>query len=292
MSWVRINLTKDSLKEADDGTASAERTYYCESDVPVALDEALTAALDGDLGAVPQLADPFSETRPSCMVRSRDVSRLSPRQLEVKVSYQETPGGSWVTVEDLLAKPIRITRQKWHMMEPYDKDRSDPAKIVRNAAGDRFDHMPEAQRSGTVFVCKKYVNADGRESIEAVLDTTNAAAVVIDGSTCAIETLWLPDCVFEPVEGAEGVWEAQYQIHRNLKTWKDVVLNYGYYANWGEGFEHVRLTDTDGDGHKRPLTTPWPLDENGADKAKQTDDPSELTFRPYSPVSWAAVPVT
>lgn len=295
MAWVEVKLIRDSFEDGAEG-ASGERVYSCRADQPIGLEEALTASHGGR--SVPPIGASWSAARPFCAVRTRRVRRVAPHHAEVTVSYSDPSFGGAEDEEDLLALPARITRTGEVWMEPYEVDATTPTPlVVRNSAGDRFDQMPERQVGVGVFQIRKFVDATGRAAIDAVWNTVNNGTKMIDGVSCAAGTLWMGDPpTFSPVEGASGVYEAQYAVKYKRDGWKDRVLNYGFRELLAGKPKRIteQMIDDSGNpiGQPRPCTLPWPLKSDGTRKANQTDAPDVLEFQPYALADWSALPVT
>lgn len=288
MAWVEVALVEDTFDEAKDGSASATRIYYAESDTPVANDAALSAS-HGDV-AVPDAATAYSESRPRCVVTSRKVKRVnrnSPFQFLITVTNEDPTDGSLDTT-GLLNKPARISTSDEHAEEPYYTDAED--NPVRNTAGEPYSTYPTRDSGVTVYTIKKYVNATTKAAIRAARKTNNAGAVTIDGTSHDEDTLLLFEAGFEPVDGATGVYDATIIIKHNPDGWIDEIPNVGF-SQLVDG-KRKDITQIDADDNDVPVSRPWPLNSDGSKKAWPDADIDLLVFYPYEQSAWTGVPLS
>src|SRR4051812_10742793 len=124
MPWLKVSMIEDVFEEAEDGSASATRKYYCEYSTVISADAPLTASAGGT--SVPARGSAYSSTRPYCAARTYRVDRKSPSQFNVEVGYIDPSFGGAVTPVDLLALPAVITRTHNTFLEAYEKDETKP----------------------------------------------------------------------------------------------------------------------------------------------------------------------
>ncbi len=296
MAWITVQLIEDEFTDNAESGGSASVKYYCEADAATTCDAAIGASVSGG-GAVPALKTAYSVGWPFCTVKSHKVERLSATQFRVGVEYASPTGGAAATNDtDLLLLPAKIKRSAEEYQEAFEKDVN--GKIVRNSAGDRFDHLPERMTGVGIFSIQKYVNATGRAAIDAAWNTVNSGSVTIDGVSCAAETCWLVSPVYEPVDGSTGVFSANFVVKYKKAGWKIKVCDYGYRelvdGKPGRIMEQPLKSDGTLDTdprNARPSTLPWPLNGSGMKKANQTDDPFDIEFVPIVSASWASLPL-
>ncbi len=294
MAWVNVILKSDQIAEDKLGRAKGERVYYVQSDVYVEADEALTAAAGGN--SIPPRGAAYSENRIACMVSNRAVTRNSPTQFEVRVSYEDPTDGS--TFANLLAKAASITVSHETGMEEYTVDANTPAAHVLNTAGEPFDRGPERQRAIRVYTIKKYVTAATKAAILAAFASNNASPITLDGQTFDTDELLLAEATFNTVEG-QTCLEANLVIKYRPGGWSDVLASFGY--SWVEGTP-IRININTGalmnqnTDPKDPLATrpdkPWALSQAGNPLLKPWDESliGVKTFWPYPRASWTGVP--
>lgn len=180
--------------------------------------------------------------------------------------------------------------------EPYFIDKSATPKPVVNSAGEPFEQYLQRDTGARTITYTRNEASFDPNAMDAYKNTTNDAAVTIDGVEYPTDTLKLAIVTAQKVsetwrnEGVDTVatyYKVTYPLKHRAEGWHDHPLDVGYQC----------AADIDGTTGKIsaltpivnaagvPVSKPWPLDGEGA-AASLTAAPIELDFVPYAPADW------
>lgn len=302
MEWLDVRIVGEEFT-SENGKSTGTIVYHATADGFAWAADALSA--DDGTVAIPEEGDSFDEDRPWIRVIRRTVKRVlgnSPNKFEITVTTSDPTGGDLPpggVEEDLLSKAATWTESDEEVMEPYEIDEDD--EQVVNAAGERFDQMPERPSGVTVYTIGKYVTADQRLAIKAAKRTTNNAALTVLGEARGIDTLYLANASFELVV---NIYKATLTMKYKPGGWKDKILNVGFSEmieytfdqDDGRGpvteyfrFAIMEVAERKSDGTPKrlaPVARPYPLNADGTKRSAPDDFGDPLEFRPFDSATW------
>ena len=199
------------------------------------------------------------------------------------VAWIVTANYSSKAIDDPTNKPDEITWSSRHEQEEMLQDSA--GKDVENSAGEPFDRQPTWDKAYPTCSYTMYLASFDPAQIETYVNTTNSAAVTLDGKSFGANECRMADIQCGQMEEENEITfrKVTYVIEINPDGWEDmVVLDTGYSEIVG-GIRKPILNS-----EQVPVKKPWALDGAGVKKAVGAA-PAEIKFDPYESVSWAGL---
>ena len=288
MAVSSVTLLSEA-RSRDGATFRGTRRYRVEFDADeFSIGPAITAN-DGT-ESIPSVGDSWSAGSALEVVGYSADNRGDPRGATVDVSYSSDQDEQDSATEDPTTVAARITARGADQTVPYFRDESGTPKLVTNSAGQAFNELPERIRpEGVEFQIVRRVSTKRTSTLWSLYWSLNNASVTIDGDTLAAGEAALSDFGYsekKTVEKNDGTTVTFFEETIKIiarPSWDDVFEDRG--LDELDAGELVQILDKDGN----PVTKPYPLDGSGAAKANPTDEPAQITFKPYAQKSWAAI---
>lgn len=221
----------------------------------------------------------------------------SAQHFDVTVEYTTPDAATAAAIAaravDPVERPPEISFGANESTEPYFMDRSATPKPTVNSAGEPFEQFLQREGGHRVITYARNEASFDPDAADALSNTTNSAAVTIDGKEYAADTLKLGWVTAQKAtetwknDGVDTVatfYKVSYPIKRKLAGWHDKPLDMGYQFVFTHTPPVILNPILNAVG--TPITKPWPLDGNGNAQTNATDAPAELDFLPYTSADW------
>ena len=240
---------------------------------PITCEEAYRASVGGV--SIPVAGDTFSDDRPYAFLSSQTGKHIngSPRHVEIECIFKDPSGG--LAFDEWLGLPAKISSAGVNDTEEYIQDFSDPPLLLKNKAGDVFDHLPTRLANGRIITIEKYVRRfdegthSGRGALEQCRNSHHDRRFHARGGYALLTNASLIR------EGGANIWKAEITIIYNPNAWIDKLPDVGFTRS---SYDLVT-----GDPHRQtivntttkrdwiPAAKPAALDDIGTEKTDPGD---------------------
>lgn len=187
--------------------------------------------------------------------------------------------------ENPLDEPDKISWDFSESTQPYFLDESDPPKPVVNTAKEPFEALLERESGSiTVTVERNVASYSPTQAVE-YRQCINQGGFTLDGASIGDGQAKLSGINASPYQVQNGVRYRTLRYTLKLReSWDDKVESRGFNELVDGKLRKIVRASPRGD--TLPVDKPYPLAENGKSKPAPTDEPHQLTFKPYKKKSF------